>query len=131
MGDGARPRQSTDYTPLNTDGSFFDDTPGGFGTYLPIPRSYPLTGQVSTFTKERRMLQEQYEQQRLLAEQADMQLQYGSKRREQQQREIRDTLRSKKRDKDGIQEVSSTQRVWTSKRKIFVELNSELKTSVE
>ena len=58
MGDGARPRQSTGYTPLNTDGSFFDDTPGGFGTHLPIRGSYPLTGQVSTYQSDRKMLQE-------------------------------------------------------------------------
>ena len=53
------------------------------------------------------MLQEKYEQQRLLAEQADMQLQYERERREQQQREIRDlrdTLRNEKRDKDEFRE---------------------------
>ena len=47
------------------------------------------------------------ERQRLLAEQADMQLQYERERREQQQREIRelrDTLRNEKRDKDDFRE---------------------------
>ena len=74
MGDGARPHQSTGYTPLNTDGS------AGFGTHLPVRGSYPQMGQVSTYTSERRMLQEKYEQQLLLAEQADMQLQYERER---------------------------------------------------
>ena len=77
------------------------------------------------------MLQEKYEQQRLLAEQADMQLQYERERREQQQREIRDlrdVLCSEKRDKDDIRDEFRRLKE-KNKQKIFVEMNIESKTS--